>query len=114
MLGETEKRDTGVALSLRYCGLTELPESLSQVSELQCLDVTGNQLTELPGWLGNLQRLKKLLMHVYLLLSYFPTSSVSSQTAFPVLVLIEYPRGNASPAPSQDISEQSPPELVGY
>ena len=35
MLGETEKGDTGVALSLRYRVLTELPESLGQLRELQ-------------------------------------------------------------------------------
>src|SRR5260370_38236983 len=60
VLGETENGDTGVALSLRYCGLTELPESLVQLSELQCLDMTGNHLTELPQWLGNVPCLKKL------------------------------------------------------
>ena len=58
VLAETENGDTGVDLSLRYRGLTELPESLDRLSELQCLDVTGNQLTELPEWLGNLQNLK--------------------------------------------------------
>src|SRR5260370_37194738 len=62
VLGETENGDTGVALSLRYCGLTELPESLVQLSELQCLDVTGNHLTELPQWLGNVTCMKKLVV----------------------------------------------------
>src|SRR6266699_1816894 len=51
-----------VAVSLRYCALTSLPESLGQLTHLQRLDVTGNQLTALPESLGNLLHLKKLFL----------------------------------------------------
>jgi Leucine-rich repeat (LRR) protein len=53
-LGETEKRNTGVALSLRYCGLTELSESLGKLAKLNALDLRNNHLTTLPDSLRNL------------------------------------------------------------
>ena len=40
--------------------LTELPESLSQLTQLQSLDLGNNQLTALPEWLGQLTQLQKL------------------------------------------------------
>jgi len=43
--------------------LTELPESLGQLTRLQTLDLTDNQLTSLPEWLGQLTGLKKLALH---------------------------------------------------
>ncbi|MEO8971805.1 MAG: hypothetical protein ABI406_09430, partial [Ktedonobacteraceae bacterium] len=49
-----------VALSVRYCALTALPDSLGQLTNLRQLDVTGNQLTSFPESLGNLIQLKKL------------------------------------------------------
>src|SRR6266581_2647024 len=56
------ENNTVVAISLRYCALTSLPESLGQLTHLQRLDVTGNQLTALPESLGNLLHLKKLFL----------------------------------------------------
>src|SRR5579885_3005667 len=50
-----------VALALRGCGLATLPDSLGQFSQLERLDVTGNQLTALPEALGTLRHLKALL-----------------------------------------------------
>ena len=52
--------NTVVTISLRYCALTSLPGSLGQLTHLQHLDVTGNQLTALLESLGNLLHLKKL------------------------------------------------------
>jgi hypothetical protein len=40
--------------------LTELPESLGQLTQLQSLDLGDNQLTVLPEWLGQLTQLRSL------------------------------------------------------
>ncbi|MGB8169836.1 MAG: COR domain-containing protein [Chthoniobacteraceae bacterium] len=40
--------------------LTELPESLGRLTQLQTLDLSGNQLTALPEWLGQLTQLQTL------------------------------------------------------
>jgi Leucine-rich repeat (LRR) protein len=40
--------------------LTELPESLGQLTQLQTLDLSNNQLTALPEWLGQLTQLQSL------------------------------------------------------
>src|SRR5215472_40805 len=54
------ENNTVVAVSLRYCALTSLPESLGQLAHLQQLDVTGNELTALPESLGNLPHLEEI------------------------------------------------------
>ena len=61
VLAETENRDTGVALSLRYRGLTELPESLDRLSELQCLDVTRESIDRAAGMGGKLTESEKIV-----------------------------------------------------
>jgi Leucine-rich repeat (LRR) protein len=38
----------------RYCSLTSFPASLDQRTELQCVDLSGNQLASLPESLENL------------------------------------------------------------
>jgi tetratricopeptide (TPR) repeat protein len=40
--------------------LTALPDSLGQLTQLQALDVSSNQLTALPDWLGQLTQLQTL------------------------------------------------------
>src|SRR5450432_2757108 len=62
-----------ITLSLRYCNLTILPESLSQLPTLQHLDLTGNSLTELPISLSQLTQLKTLSLDHNSLIS-LPTS----------------------------------------
>src|SRR5215510_2152430 len=51
-------------LSMRWGGnsekLTELPESLGQLTQLQSLDLSGNRLTELPASFGQLAELREL------------------------------------------------------
>lgn len=47
-IGASIEDNAVVALSLRYCALRIVPESLGQFARLQRLDVTGNQLTALP------------------------------------------------------------------
>ena len=44
-IGAYAENHAVVALSVRYCALTALPESLGQLTHLQHLDVTGNQLS---------------------------------------------------------------------
>ena len=40
--------------------LTELPEALGQLTQLQSLSLSNNQLTTLPEWLGQLTQLQSL------------------------------------------------------
>jgi internalin A len=47
-------------LDLSLMGLTALPESLSQLTQLQWLSLLVNELTALPGWLGQLTQLQWL------------------------------------------------------
>jgi Leucine-rich repeat (LRR) protein len=43
--------------------LTELPESLGQLTQLQTLDLSYNQLTALPEWLGQFTQLQTLILY---------------------------------------------------
>src|SRR6266849_5387097 len=61
-IGFYAENNTVIALSVRYCALTTLPNSLGQLTNLQQLDLTGNQITLLPTSLGNLIHLKKLYL----------------------------------------------------
>jgi RocCOR-like putative regulator of kinase activity/DAPkinase-like Roc (Ras of Complex) protein/Leucine Rich Repeat (LRR) protein len=54
-----EARRSG-ATELHLMGLTELPESLDQLTELQSLNLSSNQLETLPEWLGKLTNLQSL------------------------------------------------------
>src|SRR5262245_39230231 len=56
------ENNTIVSLSIRYCGLTPLPDSISQLAHLEHLDLTGNRLTALPEWLGTLTTLRTLAL----------------------------------------------------
>lgn len=54
-------RETGDPfLSLSGAGLTELPESIRELSHVTALALDGNDLVELPGWLGDLSQLATL------------------------------------------------------
>jgi len=44
-------------LGLSKMGLTVIPDSLSLLTQLQALDISGNQLTSLPDWLCQLTQL---------------------------------------------------------
>lgn len=60
---ETALRAREIELDLRGSddtGLTELPESLGQLTQLESLDLSGNQLTALPEWLSQLTWLRSL------------------------------------------------------
>jgi len=57
---EEALRSGAKELNLRGIDLTELPESLGQLTQLQSLDLSNNQLTELPEWLGQLTQLRIL------------------------------------------------------
>src|SRR5258708_21773277 len=61
-LGYYADSDRVQALSIRYCGLTVLPEAISQLTELRQLDLTGNRLTTLPDSLGQLSHLETLYL----------------------------------------------------
>ena len=49
-----------VALALRGCGLTSLPDSIGQLTALRQLELTGNRLTVLPETFGKLVNLERL------------------------------------------------------
>ena len=51
-----------VELSLRNCGLTELPSSIGQCTSLKKLDLGGNDLTDLPSSLARCTRLEILFV----------------------------------------------------
>jgi len=57
---EAARLENATELSLFYLGLTELPESLGNLSRLKVLDLRNNQLTELSESLGNLSQLQVL------------------------------------------------------
>ena len=56
---ERARREKATTLDLSGIRLTELPNSLGQLTQLQSLDVSGNQLTTLPEWLGQLTQLQR-------------------------------------------------------
>lgn len=57
---EAARKAQDKQLDLNRMGLSELPESLGQLTQLQLLYLSGNQLTALPGWLGQLTQLQSL------------------------------------------------------
>ena len=67
-INEVEKRidkairERSVSLNLIGIGLTQLPPSLSQLSQLQRLYLANNQLATLPAWLGQLTELQLLVL----------------------------------------------------
>ncbi len=57
---EDARRSRAITLNLSSMKLTELPESLRQLMQLQWLDLSNNQLTALPESLGQLTQLQSL------------------------------------------------------
>jgi internalin A len=53
---ERARQEKATELDLSDLGLTELPDSVGQLTQLQSLDVGVNQLTTLPEWLRELTR----------------------------------------------------------
>ena len=60
---ERAQRKGATVLALEGMGLTEVPESLGNLTRLQLLDLSENQLTSLPKSLGNLAQLQELDLH---------------------------------------------------
>lgn len=50
-------------LNLSHNQLTEVPESLRQLTKLQQLDLSDNKIAFLPEWIGNLKQLRTLYLH---------------------------------------------------
>jgi len=50
----------GVIADLAGMGITAVPERLAGLTNLMRLDLSRNRLTDLPGWLGDLQSLTYL------------------------------------------------------
>ena len=57
---EEARRSGGTSLGLGNLRLTELPESLGGLTQLEYLELSGNRLTALPEWLGGLKQLEYL------------------------------------------------------
>lgn len=57
---EEARRSGATSLDLSGMKLTELPESVGQLTQLQSLNLSGNQLTALPEALSRLTRLQTL------------------------------------------------------
>lgn len=54
------KRDNLRVLPLDDMGLTSIPELLRELTQVDMLILSGNKLTELPDWIGELAKLKTL------------------------------------------------------
>jgi hypothetical protein len=59
---EETLRSGATKLDLSGMKLTELPESLKELTQLRVLDLSGNQLKNLPDWLGQLKQLRELII----------------------------------------------------
>lgn len=57
---EEARKNLDISLNLSYLRLTELPESIAQLSQLRALILKGNQLTMLPEFITRLARLLEL------------------------------------------------------
>ncbi|HYE64043.1 MAG TPA: GTP-binding protein, partial [Pyrinomonadaceae bacterium] len=60
---EKARRNRAFILDLSGQTLTELPESIGQLTQLRTLDLSDNQLTELPESTRNLKSLEALYLH---------------------------------------------------
>lgn len=58
---EKVRKDNNTLLDLSGLGLTELPESIAQLTQLERLSIHDNQLTELPEFIFQLSQLKVLI-----------------------------------------------------
>lgn len=59
-----QARQNGVTeLNLRNMGLTEVPEAIGSLSQLQTLDLRANELTVLPETIGSLSQLRTLYLY---------------------------------------------------
>ena len=60
---EEARKNRATKLNLSGLGIIELDDSISQMSELQNLDLSDNQLTRLPESIGKLSKLQSLALH---------------------------------------------------
>jgi internalin A len=59
---EEARKNRATKLNLSDTNLTELPESLGQLTQLKSLNLSNNQLTELPEFIGQLTQLQTLVL----------------------------------------------------
>ena len=59
---EQAKAEGWTSLDLSDWGLTELPDTIGELTALESLDLSGNDLTELPATIGQLQNLTSLVL----------------------------------------------------
>lgn len=57
---EEARKSRAIELNLSIKGLTKLPESIGQLTQLRTLALFGNKLTELPDFIGQLTQLSSL------------------------------------------------------
>jgi Leucine-rich repeat (LRR) protein len=59
---EQARRDRVTELDLQNCGLTMLPDSIGNLTDLTSLNLYGNSLTSLPESIGKLSKLVELIL----------------------------------------------------
>ncbi|NHI93389.1 MAG: leucine-rich repeat domain-containing protein [Candidatus Lokiarchaeota archaeon] len=54
--------DRVIGLGLNHCGLTELPKAIQHLSALEILDLSWNEIAEIPTWISKLRSLKTIYL----------------------------------------------------
>jgi internalin A len=112
-LAEAEKRieravKSGSAiLNLELLGLTEVPESIGRLKQLQRLSLRGNQLTALPEVIGELKMLRMLV------LSENPLTALPQSLRKLTALKHLYLDGNALDLPAE-VLQGKPAEVLDY
>jgi len=113
---ESAQRTRATQLDLSYNDITDLPEAIVNLTQLESLDLRGSHLTQLPESIGNLTRLKSLNLYGNKLTKL--PESIGELTQLKSLILsgnelIKLPESikNLTQLPELDLSGQKLTEL---